>query len=81
MMLQIRVGERVAFINNDGINHEMSSDEHPTHVECPTINQAGFLTPGEIRETGNFVRPETCTFHDHLNSTDTRLWGTIAVLP
>ena len=77
--VQIRLGERVTFVNNDSENHEMSSDQHPDHLECPPINQVGFIMPGQTKETGNFVVAETCTFHDHLRAFDTGLHGTIIV--
>ena len=57
----------------------MSSDDHPSHLDCPEINQAGYLRPGETRETGNFVQAQTCTFHDHLDSTNTSLNGSIVI--
>ena len=78
--IQIRLGERVVFVNNDTVSHEMSSDLHPTHDECPQINQAGFLQPGQTRETGNFTVVEVCTFHDHLDSTNASLNGTITAV-
>ena len=37
-ILEIRVGERVAFTSNDTVNHEMSSDGHPSHLDRPAIN-------------------------------------------
>ncbi len=77
--VRIRVGERVVFTNNDSVDHDMSSDEHPTHTECLAINQVGYLRPGETRETGNFVRPETCSFHDHINPINATLNGSIIV--
>ena len=70
---------RVVFTNDDTVAHEMSSDPHPTHTDCPQINQVGFLRPGETRETGNFVRPEECGYHDHINPTNATLTGTITV--
>ncbi len=75
--ITILVGERVLFINNDGIDHEMSSDDHPTHERCPQINQVGYLRPGDARETGNFTTVETCAFHDHINAQNDSLDGTI----
>ena len=39
--VQIRAGERVLFTNSDSVVHEMSSDQHPAHLECPEINQVG----------------------------------------
>ena len=78
-ILEIRVGDRVTFTNDDTVNHEMSSDGHPSHLDCPAINQVGFLRPGDTRESGNFVQAESCTFHDHLNSTTSTLQGTIVI--
>ena len=78
--VQIEVGERVIFVNNDDVAHEMSSDEHPVHLDCPAINQVGFLRPGEMRETGNFVRAETCSFHDHRDAGNAALRGTIVII-
>ena len=44
--IQIRPGDRVIFVNDDTVSHEMSSDLHPTHEECPQINQVGFILAG-----------------------------------
>ena len=63
--IQIAPGSRVTFINNDTRAHNMTSDPHPEHNECPEINQVGLLAPGQSRETGNFVQIRTCGFHDH----------------
>ena len=78
--LAIAVGERVVFVNADEVDHDMSSDQHPSHLDCPAINQAGYLRPGESRETGNFVRTDTCGFHDHLNAGLATLTGRIIVV-
>ena len=63
--LTISPGTRVQFVNNDSRNHEMNSDPHPVHTDCPEINSVGFLTPGQSRETGTFNTARTCSFHDH----------------
>jgi plastocyanin len=65
--IQITVGSRVTFINNDTRSHNMVSDPHPEHNDCPEINQVGLLAPGQTRETGNLVQVRTCGFHDHDN--------------
>ena len=75
--IQIDLGARVLFINNDSIAHEMGSDPHPDHTDCPFINQVGFLQPGERRETGNSVVTRVCGFHDHRNPDRPALKGTI----
>lgn len=63
--VQIAPGSRVRFINNDTRSHNMVSDPHPEHNECPEINQVGVLALGQTRETGNLVQVRTCGFHDH----------------
>ena len=80
LSIQIRVGERVLFVNNDSVVHEMSSDQHPSHLGCPPMNQIGSLSPGQSRETGNFVTVETCTYHDHLDALNPGLLGTIVIV-
>jgi plastocyanin len=77
--VRIALGERVRFINSDTQPHSVGSDPHPDHTDCPEINQVGFLLPGQSRETGNFVQPRTCGFHDHDNPTVTRWQGTIRI--
>lgn len=63
--LTVPPGTRVQFRNNDTRNHTMNSDPHPDHTDCPEIDQVGFLTPGQIKETGNLNTVRTCGFHDH----------------
>lgn len=75
----IAVGTRVRFVNNDSRSHNMTSDPHPDHTDCPEINQAGFLTPGQSRETGNLVQVRTCGFHDHDNPNTVSLTGRITI--
>lgn len=57
----------------------MSSDPHPTHTDCPEINQVGFLTAGQTKQTGNLTTARTCGFHDHNRPTDASLQGTITI--
>src|SRR5947207_2203975 len=63
--LTVSPGTRVLFTNNDSQSHMMNSDPHPEHTDCPEINNVGFLTPGQSRETGNLNTIRTCGFHDH----------------
>jgi plastocyanin len=77
--LTVPQGTRVTFFNNSNTVHDMSSDPHPNHTDCPEINQAGFLTPGQSRATGNLNTRRTCGFHDHNRDTDTSLQGTIVI--
>jgi len=75
--VEVPVGARVLFVNNDTREHTMGTDPHPDHTDCPVINQVGLLKPGDRRETGNFVIVRSCGFHDHELPTLTELWGTI----
>ena len=63
--LTIAPGTRVLFVNNDTRSHNMTSDPHPEHDQCPEINVVGLLSPGRSRETGNMNTVRTCGFHDH----------------
>jgi plastocyanin len=72
-------GAQVTFVNNDTRNHEMDSDPHPEHSDCPEINQVDFLAPGQSRQTGNLVTPRRCGFHDHQNFTNAALKGSITI--
>jgi plastocyanin len=77
--IEVAAGQRVLFINNDTRSHNMTSDPHPEHDQCPELNQVGFLVPGERRETGNLVTVETCGFHDHDNPDVQSLHGQIVI--
>lgn len=72
-------GGRVTFINNHNQSHDMSSDPHPDHTDCPEMAQVGFLTTGQQRTTGNFNTARTCGFHDHNLPDNTNLQGRIII--
>jgi plastocyanin len=77
--VQISAGSRVLFINSDARAHNMTSDPHPEHDQCPEINQVGFLSPGQSHETGNLVTVRTCGFHDHDDPNTKSLQGSIVI--
>jgi hypothetical protein len=72
-------GGRVLYINNDSATHWMASDPHPTHEDCPELNQVGVLQPGERRTSGNLVTTRACGFHDHDNPGTRSLQGTVTI--
>ena len=76
----IRQGGRVTFVNNDSRSHDIASDPHPTHEDCPPIDQAGFLSPNQSRATGNLNVVRSCGFHDHNLPTSTGLQGRITIV-
>jgi plastocyanin len=75
----IAPGGRVTMINNHTRAHDMSSDPHPEHTQCPETNQIGFLSPGQSRTSGNFNTARTCGFHDHNEENNTALQGRIII--
>ena len=77
--LTVPAGSRVTFVNNDTRVHDMASNPHPEHTDCPPVNQVGFLQPGQTGTTGNLTTVRTCGFHDHNRDTDTSLQGTIVI--
>jgi hypothetical protein len=78
-VIQVTVGGRVAFVNQDNQVHEIFSDPHPEHTDCPPINDVGVLAPGETRTTGVFTVARTCGYHDHGLPTNTLFQGTIVI--
>jgi hypothetical protein len=77
--LTVAVGARILFVNNDSRRHDMASDDHPDHLECPALNQVGLLNPRQSRESGNLVVVRTCGFHDHDDPDNNNLKGRIIV--
>jgi plastocyanin len=77
--LTVARGSQVTFVNSDSRPHQMNSDPHPTHGDCPELDQVGFLNPGQSKTSGNLNTPRTCGYHDHINDTNTSFQGTIAI--
>ena len=76
--ITVAVGSRVTFVNNDTRPHEMDSDPHPAHTDCPAIN-VGFIAAGASGTTQNLTTARTCTFHDHQQESNNSLKGTIRI--
>ena len=72
-------GTQVTFVNSDSQTHEMNSDPHPTHEDCPEINAVGNLVAGQSRQTSNLVTAKTCGFHDHILFDVKSLQGSITI--
>jgi plastocyanin len=63
--ITVAPGTRVTFINNDTRSHEINSDQHPSHGECPAIDDIGFIAVGQTKMTGNLNVVRTCGYHEH----------------
>ena len=77
--LTVPPGTRVMFVNSHSRRHDVTSDQHPDHFDCPELNQVGVLNPGQSRESGNLVTVRTCGFHDHDNPDNVDLRGSIII--
>jgi len=76
--IDVSQGARVLFVNNDTKSHNMVSDPHPEHTDCPPINSVGLLAPGRSLETGNLTTVRTCGYHDH-DDTSSKWQGRITI--
>jgi plastocyanin len=73
-------GSRVAFVNNDSRSHDMASNPHPTHGDCPAIEQGvGFIQTGQTKLTDNLNVARVCGYHDHNQPDVVALQGTIRI--
>jgi hypothetical protein len=77
--ITIARGSQVTITNDDARTHEMDSDPHPEHTQCPELNQIDFLNPGQSRSSGNLNTARTCGFHDHLAPDNAAMKGTITI--
>src|SRR3954465_1293460 len=51
--LTVSRGTQITIVNSDSRAHEMNSDPHPEHIDCPELNQIGHLEPNQSRQSGN----------------------------
>jgi len=74
----VPVGSRVTIVNNDTRSHNMNSDPHPEHTQCPALN-VGVLTSGQSRTSQNLTTARGCGIHDHDDSDNAAWKATITV--
>ena len=72
-------GTQLTIMNQDSKTHEMTSDPHPEHTQCPELNQIGFLNTGQQRSSGNLNTARTCGLHDHGDPDRSSLKATITI--
>ena len=79
--ITVSAGAQVTFVDNDPSHdhHNIQSDPHPEHTDCPEINQVGHLENGQSRQTGNLNTVRRCGFHDHLRNEVAALRGSITI--
>lgn len=77
--LTIAVGGQITMSNQDSRTHQMYSDPHPEHTDCPELNQIGFLNSGQSLQSGNLNTIRSCGFHDHGDPNNNALKGTVVI--
>ncbi len=75
----VAVGQSVTFTNNSSGTHDMESDPHPAHTDCPSIANVGLLQPGQSKTTFGFANTGSCGYHDHNASENNNLKGRIVI--
>lgn len=75
----VSVGQSVTFVNSNGRTHNVSSDPHPEHADCPPINAVNVIGNGQTKLTSAFTSARTCGFHDHDDPDNAQLKGRITV--
>jgi hypothetical protein len=70
--------ETITFINGDARPHDMRSDPHPAHTDCPALS-VGTMMPGERREIAGPTLPgfALCYYHDELDPTNNAFRGVV----
>jgi len=74
-IVEINVGDTVRFVNNSSTNMWIASDEHPTHMLLPTLDQLEEVGANGVYEY-TFTKIGTWTYH---NDVDTSLTGVVIV--
>jgi plastocyanin len=74
----ISVGQSVRFVNNDGRSRDMSSDPHPNHTNCPSLNR-GIIGTGQSRDSFGFAAAGSCGFHDHNDPDNNGVKGRVVI--
>jgi hypothetical protein len=69
----------VEFFNNDLVAHEIRSDPHPEHSQCPELN-VGVVSPGQrVAILSPLNSGRVCGFHDETKLNDPRFRAVITV--
>ena len=72
-------GQSVTIVNSDTRVHDMTSDPHPAHTDCPAINAVGLIQPGQTKLTNALSTARICGLHDHSLPDDQNLKGRITI--
>ena len=76
--VRIEPTQKVRIINNDTRPHQINTNPHNFHTDCPSNNTV-VLNPGQQFDTANFNDVKACGYHNHLLPDDQKFWGVIRV--
>ena len=76
--VRIEPTQRVRFVNNDTRPHQINTNPHNFHTDCPPNNTI-VINPGQTVDTAIFSEVKACGYHDHLLPDTQSYWGTIKV--
>jgi plastocyanin len=76
--VRIEPTQRVRYVNQDTRPHEIQTNPHNFHTDCPP-NNIRILNPGQSIDTEVFSAVKACGYHDHLLPDEQRYWGVIRV--
>ncbi|MEK7638158.1 MAG: hypothetical protein AAB375_01895 [Patescibacteria group bacterium] len=77
-LLSIRKGDTVTLLNTTDSVFWPASNPHPGHTDCPGFDAMRGLNNGESY-TLTFSKVQTCGYHNHLDSANATMRGTITV--
>ena len=77
--ITVTLGTQLRITNQDSQSHDMTSDPHPAHTDCPELNQIGTLNTGQSRASGNLNTARRCGMHDHGDPNNASLKATITI--
>mgnify|MGYP001575110323 CR=1 FL=1 len=76
--VRIEPTQRVRIVNNDTRPHQINTNPHNIHTDCPANNTV-VLNPGQQVDTNVFNDVKACGYHDHLLPDEQKYWGLIRV--
>lgn len=74
------LGRCVAFVNQDTVAHDIRSDAHSAHSNCPALN-VGLVPSGTSRVSLAMNTWGICGYHDELAPDDERFKGHFVIDP
>ncbi len=74
----VPIGGSVLFVNKDTAAHQIASNPHPVHSDCPELNGPA-LAQGQSFVATMQAHAAPCGFHDHLRPADTAFQGFVTV--